>query len=124
MATIILGSTPEFQVFTLRSNTLGSNNWVLHTLVTEKLILSNAGKPHIIEVLGPHNWVRKFLSRLVGMVCHHFLSNLIVIDITILTIGLGTPSERKTGLCGKNSQAADPPPPPQFGNFHIFLPFL
>ena len=28
----------------------------------------NAGKPHIIEVLGPHNWVRKFLSRLVGMV--------------------------------------------------------
>jgi len=26
------------------------------------------GKPHIIEVLGPHNWVRKFLSRLVGMV--------------------------------------------------------
>ena len=68
MATIILGSTPEFQVFTLRSNTLGSNNWVLHTLVTEKLILSNAGKPHIIEVLGPHNWVRKFLSRLVGMV--------------------------------------------------------
>ena len=32
---------------------------------------------------------------------------------------------KKTGLCGKNSQAADPPhPPPQFGNFHIFLPFL
>ena len=30
--------------------------------------------------------------------------------------GLGTRSERKTGLCGKNSQAADPPhPPPQFG---------
>ena len=29
---------------------------------------------------------------------------------------LGTRSERKTGLCGKNSQAADPPhPPPQFG---------
>jgi len=26
------------------------------------------GKPHIIEMLGPHNWVRKFLSRLVGMV--------------------------------------------------------
>ena len=38
---------------------------------------------------------------------------------------LGSLSEKKTGLCGKNSQAADPPhPPPQFGNFHIFLPFL
>ena len=28
---------------------------------------------------------------------------------------LGSLSEKKTGLCGKNSQAADPTPPPQFG---------
>ena len=42
-----------------------------------------------------------------------------------VTMALGTLSDKKTGLCGKNSQAADPPhPPPQFGNFHIFLPFL
>ena len=32
---------------------------------------------------------------------------------------------KKTGLCGKNSQVADPlPPSPQFGNFHIFYRFL
>ena len=28
----------------------------------------------------------------------------------------GTRTERKTGLCGKNSQAADPPHPPSLGN--------
>ena len=33
--------------------------------------------------------------------------------------------QKKTGLCGKNSQVADPlTPSPQFGNFHIFLPFF
>ena len=35
---------------------------------------------------------------------------------------LGSLSERKTGLCGKNSQVAGPPP--QFGNFHIFYRFF
>ena len=33
--------------------------------------------------------------------------------------------QKKTGLCGENSQVADPPPPPQFGNFpHIILFFF
>ena len=33
--------------------------------------------------------------------------------------------QKKTRLCGKNSQVAEPlPPSPQFGNFHIFLPFF
>ena len=32
---------------------------------------------------------------------------------------------KKTGLCGKNSQLADPLPPfPQFGNVHIFYRFF
>ena len=35
---------------------------------------------------------------------------------------LGSLSE-KTGLCGKNSQVADPLPP-QFGNFHVFTVFF
>jgi len=26
------------------------------------------GKPHILEIVGPHNWVRKFLCRLISMV--------------------------------------------------------
>jgi len=26
------------------------------------------GKPHLLELIGPHNWVRKFLARLVSMV--------------------------------------------------------
>jgi len=26
------------------------------------------GKPHLLEIMGPHNWIRKFLSRLVSMV--------------------------------------------------------
>ena len=31
---------------------------------------------------------------------------------------------KRTGLCGKNSQVADPlPPSPQFGNFRIFSHF-
>ena len=30
--------------------------------------------------------------------------------------GLGSLSEKKTGLCGKNFQAADPPHPPSLGN--------
>ena len=36
---------------------------------------------------------------------------------------LGTWSEKTTGLCGKNSQVADPLPP-SLGIFRFFLPFF
>ena len=26
------------------------------------------GKPHFLEITGPHNWIRKFLARLISMV--------------------------------------------------------
>ena len=44
----------------------------------------------------------------------HLFLNLCVTNIELFlkeTQHLGSPSERKTGLCGKNSQEADPIPP-------------
>ena len=55
-----------------------------------------------------------------GLIINHFhlwSSPLSTSSLSTSSLSLGTLSERKTGLCGKNSQTSDPlPPPPQFGN--------
>ena len=42
------------------------------------------------------------------------MTRMMMISVMVTSGKLGTFSERKTGLCGKSSQAADPPSP-QFG---------
>lgn len=43
------------------------------------------GKPHLIEIMGPHNWIRKFLARLINMVLIPFktINNILPNSVTL-----------------------------------------